>query len=265
MSEGGKNRRDKAAAARAASQSGEKRRERTIRIFGAVTVLVVVVGIIAIAVVAKSTDTTGTPATVAADAAAALPTGVIASGDPNEYGLPYNPAAEGAPVLTIWEDFQCPSCAALEKKNGAGIISLADEGKVQLIWRPTTFLDLRVGNDASVRAVAAWGCAADAGKALEFHGLVYKNQPATEGDGYSDEQLLTFAVGAGIAGPALDTFNNCVAGRTYTGWAANSYDSFLKEEVPGTPAGYLNGILLDGGVLSDPVALEAAIAAEAAK
>ena len=163
MSEGGKNRRDKAAAARAASQSGEKRRERTIRIFGAVTVLVVVVGIIAIAVVAKSTDTTGTPATVPADAAAALPTGVIASGDPNEYGLPYNPGAEGVPVLAIWEDFQCPSCAALEEKNGAGIVKLADEGKVQLIWRPTTFLDLRVGNDASVRAVAAWGCAADAG------------------------------------------------------------------------------------------------------
>ncbi|MEI7629848.1 MAG: thioredoxin domain-containing protein [Actinomycetes bacterium] len=265
MSEGGKNRRDKAAAARAASQSGEKRRERTIRIIGAATVLVVVVGIIAIAVVAKSTDTTGTPATVPADAAAALPSGVLPAGDPNEYGLPYNPAAKGVPVLSIWEDFQCPSCAALEEKNGAGIVSLADEGKVQLIWRPTTFLDLRVGNDASVRAVAAWGCATDAGKALEYHDVVYKNQPATEGDGYTDEQLLTFAADAGIAGPALDTFNKCVADRTYTGWAANSYDSFLKEGVPGTPAGYLNGTPLGDGVLSDPVALAAAIAAEAAK
>jgi len=265
MSEGGKNRREAAAAARAASQSGEKRRERTIRIVGAVTVLAVVAGIIGIAVVAKSTDTTGQPVTATADPAAAVPTGVFPTGDINEYGVPYNAAATGVPVLTIWEDFQCPSCANLEETNGEGILKLADEGKVQLVWRPTTFLDGRVGNDASTRAVAAWGCAVDAGKTLEYHNVVFKNQPEVEGDGYSDEQLLTFATDAGIAGPALDTFTQCVTARTYVGWAANSYDTFLKSNVPGTPAGFLNGNPLGDGVLGDPVALAAAVAAEAAK
>lgn len=265
MSEGGKNRREAAAAARAASQSGEKRRERAIRIVGAVTVLVVVAGIIGIAVVAKSTDTTGTLVTATADPAAAIPAGVYPTGDVNEYGVPYNASATGVPVLTIWEDFQCPSCANLEETNGAGIVQLADEGKIQLVWRPTTFLDLRVGNDASTRAVAAWGCAVDADKTLEYHDVVYKNQPEIEGDGYSDEQLLTFAADAGIAGPALDTFTQCLADRTYVGWAANSYDTFLKSNVPGTPAGFLNGTPLDNAVLADPVALAAAVAAEAAK
>ena len=265
MGEGGKNRREAAAAARAASQSGEKRRERTIRIVGGVTVILVVVGIIGIAIFAKSTDTTGTPATVPADPAAAIPAGVFPAGDANEYGVPYNASATGVPVLTIWEDFQCPSCANLEETNGAGIVKLADEGKVQLVWRPTTFLDFRVGNDSSARAVAAWGCAVDAGKTREYHDVVYKNHPETEGDGYTDENLLTFAADSGISGPALDTFTQCVADRTYVGWAANSYDAFLKAKVPGTPAGYLNGSPLADGVLSDPVALEAAVAAEAAK
>lgn len=265
MSEGAKNRRDKAAAARAATQSGEKRRDRTIRIVGAVTVLVVVAGIIGIAVFAKSSDTTGTPAIVSADPAAVMPTGVFLSGDTNEYGVPYNKAAAGVPVLAIWEDFQCPSCAALEKANGEGIVKLANEGKIQLIWRPTTFLEARLANDASTRAVAAWGCAVDAGKTLEYHNVVYQNQPATEGDGYTDEQLLTFATDAGITGPALDKFTQCVTDRTYVTWGANSYDTFLKESVPGTPAGFLNGNPIGSEILSDQVALEKAIAAEAAK
>ncbi|MDA3021282.1 MAG: thioredoxin domain-containing protein [Actinomycetota bacterium] len=265
MSEGGKNRREAAAAARAASQSGVKRRERTIRVVGAVTVVVVVAGIIGIAVVAKSTDTTGTLVTATADPTAALPAGVFPAGDINEYGVPYNPATTGVPVLTVWEDFQCPSCGILEETNGAGIVQLADEGKIQLIWRPTTFLDARLANDDSTRAVAAWGCAVDAGKTLEYHKAVFQNRPVEEGDGYSDEQLLTFATDAGIAGPELDTFTQCVAARTYVGWAANSYDTFQKSQVPGTPAGFLNGNPLGDGVLGDPVALAAAVAAEAAK
>ena len=50
----GASRRERAAAARNAAQASEKRRERTVRIVGAVTVLAVVVGIIVIAVVYSS-------------------------------------------------------------------------------------------------------------------------------------------------------------------------------------------------------------------
>ena len=121
MADNGNNRREKAAAARDASNAGEKRRERTVRIVGGLTVLVVVIGIIGIAVFARSSDTGPAVVTATADPSAPVPAGVLPAGDAHEYGVVFGTAPAGAPVLEIWEDFQCPSCAALEKANGAGI------------------------------------------------------------------------------------------------------------------------------------------------
>ena len=82
------------------------------------------------------------PAVTAADPNAPLPTGALPADDERAFGVPYpGTATPDAPVLEIWEDFQCPACGAVEQANGAGIESLADAGKIQLIWRPTTFLD----------------------------------------------------------------------------------------------------------------------------
>jgi hypothetical protein len=85
-------------------------------------VLLVVVGIIGLALWAKGNDPSNQPiATVEPDPTAPVPKGVFPAGDPNEYGVPYGTAGADAPVLEIWEDFQCPACGALEKANGAGI------------------------------------------------------------------------------------------------------------------------------------------------
>ena len=261
MSESGKNRRDRAAAARDAANADERRRERLVRIIGAVTVLVVVAGIIGIAVVARnsssSTDVTAAPS---ADPNAASPTGVLPADDAHAYGVPYGTAAADAPVLAIWEDFQCPACKAVEDANGTGIESLAESGKVQLIWRPTTFLDRNLGNDASLRAAAAWGCAVDAGKAKEYHNVVFANQPQQEGTGYTDEQLLTFASDAGITGADLETFTTCVNDKTYIGWAANSTQKFYDANVPGTPNATLNGVEIPTETLVDQAKLEKLVA-----
>ncbi len=261
MAENGSNRRQKAAAARDASQAGEKRRERTVRLVGGLTVLVVVVGIIGIAVFARSTATPTAIVTTAPDAAAAVPAGVLPAGDAHEFGVPYGTAAAGAPVLEIWEDFQCPSCRVVEEKNGAGISKLAEEGKVALIWRPTTFLDRNLQNDSSARAVAAWGCAIDAGKTREFHDTVFTNQPTTEGDGYTQAQLIGFGEQVGISGDALATFTTCVTDGTYRAWAANSNQVFYDSEIQGTPFALLNGAELPTETLLDQVKLETAVAA----
>ncbi len=267
MSEAGKNRRDRAAAARDAANAGEKKRERTVRIVGAITVVVVVVGIIGVAVIAKnqsgsSTDTAA--ATATEDPSAALPTGVLPSGEGWAYGVPYSTAASTAPVLEIWEDFQCPACQAVEKANGAGIESLAEQGKIQLIWRPTTFLDKNLGNDSSARAVAAWGCAIDAGKAKEFHNTIYANPPATEGDGFTDEQLIGFAEKSGVTGAALDTFKQCYTDRKYAGWASNSTAIFYSAKVAGTPYAVFNGVEVPTETLVNQAALEKFIADQGA-
>ncbi len=263
MSESGKNRRDRATAAREAANAGEKRRERIVRIAGAITVVVVVVGIIIAAVLVKgssSNDASSGTSQASADPNAALPDTVFPTDDANAFGVPYGTGTADVPVLAIWEDFQCPACGAVEKANGAGIAQLAEEGKVQLIWRPTTFLDANLGNDASERAVAAWGCAIDAGKTRDYHDVIFANQPEVEGTGYSDEQLIGFAGEVGITGADLDTFTTCFTDRKYLSWAANSAAIFYASGVGGTPSATLNGVDVPSEVLADKDALDALVA-----
>lgn len=256
-------RREKAAEARNAQQAAEKRRERTVRIIGVVVVVLVVVGIIGVAVGLKSSDSSSSAATSTASApgeSAAAPTGVYAAGTEYMYGWPATPVKEGVPTLQLWEDFQCPACGQLEKANGAGIEKLAKDGKINLIYRPTTFLDGNLKNDSSKRATAAWGCAIDAGKGLEYHNYLYANQPLGEGEGWTDEQLATFAANIGISGEALTTWNTCYTERKYLGWALNSTQVFTEGDFQGTPTGVLNGTQLDIKTLADQAALEKAVA-----
>ncbi len=256
MAQSSKSRRERAEQARASVQVGQARRERTVRIVGAVVVVAVVAGIIGIAVWARS-SAPGTPGLVTAepDPNAALPAGVLPSTDKLPFGVVYGNAPEGAPTLELWEDFQCPACGALEAVNGAGIATLAEEGKYRLVWRPTTFLDTKLGNDASLRAVAAWGCAIDAGRIREYHDVIYANQPKEEGKGYTKEQLITFGSDAGIPDAQLETFTQCVESGQYLTWAANSTQEFYNNEVSATPTGKLNGTEVPPEILADQTKL----------
>ena len=263
-----KSTREKAAAAREEQQAKEKRRERTVRIVGAIGVIVVVVVIIGLAVVVPrmsgSSDGGGATPLPSPNPSAAVPTGVFDATGEVPWGVPVGTAPATAPLLAIWEDFQCPACGALEETNGAAIQGLAQDGKVRLVWRPTTFLDNNLGNQASAFAVSAWGCAIDAGKTTEYHDTLYSNQPTTEGEGWTQEQLIQFGEQAGISGAPLDTFRQCVNDNTYLGWAVNSTQAFFDANVQGTPYGTLNGQPIETKVLADPAALEKAIADAAA-
>ncbi|HET8971215.1 MAG TPA: thioredoxin domain-containing protein [Candidatus Nanopelagicales bacterium] len=245
--------RERAAAARAKADAEQRRRDNRSRLIGG-GVVVILIALIFGGVWLSKRDNGTDPS----NANAALPAGVDAA----TYGVPYGTGSADVPQLQLWEDFQCPGCKALEDANGTGITKLADQGTIRLLWRPTTFLDTNLKNDSSARAAAAWGCAIDAGKAHEYHTTVFANQPE-EGVGYTDDQLLQFGKDAGITGPEYDTFASCVGASTYAGWAANSYQAFLTEAVPGTPTGYL--VLgdkkqeLPSEVLRDQAKLEQAI------
>ncbi|MDO8731721.1 MAG: thioredoxin domain-containing protein [Actinomycetota bacterium] len=262
MSNSSNDRRDRAAAAKSAANLGGKRRERMIRIVGAATVLVVVIAIIAISVIAKnSASSSPDPAvTATADPNAAIPKTAFPTSSEFAYGVPFGTGSAKVPVLQMWEDFQCPACEAVETSNGEGIRALASSGKVQLIWRPTTFLDTNLRNDSSLRSTAAWGCAIDAGKTDEYHNTVYANPPANEGDGFTNIQLISFASDSGIEGAALDTFTKCLNAGTYLGWAANSTAAFYKSGAQGTPYALLNGVVVPNDVLANKDKLDALVA-----
>jgi protein-disulfide isomerase len=227
--------------------------DRTLRWVVLAVVLVVAAGIGGTAFFLRGGSDTPTETVEAA-----VPRGV----DPNTFAVPVSSnaaASTTAPQLEIWEDFQCPSCKLTEDANGTHIVDLAKGGTVNVLWRPTTFLDDNLGNDASLRATAAWGCAIDAGKAVEYHAAVFAAQPATEGDGYTDAQLVRLGTQSGISGAAGATFKACVADGRYRGWAQNSTVAFHQAQVAGTPAAYLDGHQLDNGVLGDASKLDAAV------
>ena len=257
--------------ARAAAQAAEKQRERKVRIIGGAVVLIVMVALIAIPLV------TGRGKIAGINNSAAIPVGVSRE----TYGLRVGPAwdapnADSIPKLQIWEDFQCPVCNEMEKASGATILDLARSSKVRLEWRPALFLDKAqesansaAGNpNSSLRATMALACAADAGKAMEYHGAVFERQPKTEGDGYSTTALLDAAKSVGISGAKLTTFTSCLNDQKYMDWATNSDTLFAKEGNTGTPTAYLNGKELPSKptwIVMIPSELKKAVAAAAAK
>ncbi len=244
----------RAAQARAAALMGEKRRERMTRIVGALAVIIVVGGIIggAIWFSKKSGDSP------APDPKAALPTAVTAP----SYAYPVTKdPKEGIPLVQIWADFQCPACKQFEQTSAPALVAEATKGSVNLELRPTIFLDQKLDNNASALATNAWGCAINAGKAVEYYTAVFAAQPAKEGPGYTQGQLLDLGKQVGLTGADYDTFASCVTGNNFKGWVANSSAQFTSGGVPGTPAIYVNGKELpnSAGVYGDPTKLIAAI------
>jgi protein-disulfide isomerase len=205
----------------------------------------------------------------AVDPNAPLPKTVLPSSSPEKYGVPFGTSAANTSTVQVWEDFQCPVCGEFEKAQGAQLQQLATDGKIYLVYRPASFLDgkLPQSNLSSARATSAWGCAIDGGVGEKYHNVVFANQPATEGTGFTDDQLLAFGKDAGLSGAAYDTFASCVGKSTYLGWVANSSQAFFDSNIQGTPTVILDGKEVSSNVTlsSDPNATAAYIEANLKK
>lgn len=253
--------REQAAAARAASQAAEKRRQRVINLTIAAVIGAIVLAIIGGAVYVS--NQTKEKSGAVADPDAATPAGAYPTGDPLAYGIPFGTNPD-APTVEVWEDFQCPACQSFEESAGPNLRQLADGGQIHLVTRPTTFLDRSLGTDHSRRATAAYGCAVDAGRGMEYKTTIFANHPGSEGDGWTDDQLVSFAADAGISGADLATFETCFTDRVYLGWATNSTEEFYTLGIGGTPTIKIDGKEVATADVVDPVKFQELIDAAAA-
>ena len=107
-------------------------------------------------------------------------------------------------------DYQCPGCKQAADLWGDTFHQLAVQGDIVLRFRIRTFLDPGLHNDSSTRAAVAATCADVVGRFIDYHETIFANQPASEGVGYTDQQLrVDFAAQAGINGSDLTTFQHC--------------------------------------------------------
>ncbi len=231
---------DRLRAERARAAVAERRRERRIRIGAAVAVIVVLV---AIGVGIQLTRNR-------ADPNAVRPDGVTQVGG----GIPLRTAKAGAPVIDLYEDFQCPVCKAFEAETGRLLSELATSGQARLVYHPMSFIGAE-----SDRAANAAGCAADDGKFKEFHDTLYANQPNGENTGaWTDDALIALGQHAGLSGAR---FAQCVRDHRYAEWTQQVDQESSQHGVTATPTVFINGAQLPQDALT-PSGLRAALASD---
>jgi protein-disulfide isomerase len=214
-----------------AAQAQQKRLTRIIGV-GAAVLVVVLIGVF-VAVLLQ--NQAGTPTT-----ASTTPPNATASKD----GMVVNPgkATAGAPVVELFFDYQCPVCKQFEGIYGASLKSLASSGAIELHYRNMTFLDINLNNDDSLRAGIGAACSDFAGKYSAYHDEIYANQPAKEGDGYTDEMLrATIPDTVGITGADLTSFQACYDNQKTKAFVQGMNDSASKAGVNATPTFHVNG------------------------
>lgn len=228
----------KAAAVRAEQERAERRR-RLLMIGGVAAVLVLLVGgLIAFSVhqqdkKQKKVET--------------------AASQRSDYGVVIGPS--GAPhKLVIYEDFLCPFCGELEARTHEKLAQLADDGKVQVEYRPFNLLGAKA-DDYSVRSANAFAVVLrDSGPdvAKEFHDLLYANQPPeSDPDSVSNDDLVDLAVQAGAK---QEDVREAIEGMDQMDWVEKATKEAQQSGVDSTPTIVLDGQLFQEGKTIDEVA-----------
>ncbi|MEQ4716222.1 thioredoxin domain-containing protein [Nonomuraea sp. B19D2] len=162
-----------------------------------------------------------------------------------------------APVVDIYEDFQCPACKELERVSGQTFKNLAAEGKAKVVYHPITIFSQEPTKSNSVRAGGAARCIADGKQWMAFHELLFQNQPSETEAGFTPDQLKSWGKQAGVSAP---DFDQCVT----TGKNANAQLSYSKkimdaQKLNHTPTVKLDGKEIDNSALFSPQELRQAI------
>jgi protein-disulfide isomerase len=121
----------------------------------------------------------------------------------SHYGLTIG--RDSAPhKVIVYEDFLCPTCGEFEKAGHEQLQQLADQGKVQLEYRPVVMLE-RFGTYPARATLMWWLVLQHDGDAVarKFHDLLYANQPDEHGPFPSRDDLYELAGQAGADAAAL--------------------------------------------------------------
>ena len=245
-------RRERAAAIQAEQARSE--RNRKLALYGAV---VVVLAVIAAAVFWYSGGSGSSP-TTAADAAKVPARAVGMSGAPATTIATTDADAGSTPNLVIgkasaptkvvvYEDFLCPYCREFEEASRDFLHAAAEQGKVEVEYRPFHLLPEQYSLDA-LNAFSAVLTKSSPSVALRFHDLLYDKQPYEQASSFPDaSKLASWAKSVGGDSSAVEDAVN--ANDPAFAKAADALSTAAK--VPGTPTIFVNGQTLSGSSPTD--------------
>jgi len=145
---------------------------------------------------------------------------------------------DGAPIEIIqFAEFQCPYCG----KVGDTMEKLLAEypGKLKIVYR-----DFPLGfHDRAIPAAIAANCAGEQDKYWDMHGILMKNQTKLQ-----DTDLAGFAKEVGVE---MDKWSTCLKDPAQEAEVKKDMEDASAVGVTGTPAFFINGVLLSGAVPFD--------------
>lgn len=230
MSKGDRGR-DKAAARRIVEQQKAAARRRQVTIWTSVGVVVVlllavVIGYGVLGSQDKQTD------------ASRVTTPSVAVDDGTAFAI-----GSGPVTVDIYEDFMCPICHEFENQTGPAIAQLVTDKKVTVRYHPVAILDRASnGTEYSTRSAGAAAAAAVDGKFLEYHSVLFQNQPEEGSNGLDNAKLIELGQGVGLG----DSFAKAVNDKTYDSWATKATETFASRGYNGTPTIVVNGKQVTG-------------------
>lgn len=220
--------REKAAAMQAEAAKREARRRNILVALSAVVAVAVIVGA---AFLIRAAQQEGEDA--------ASPGSSVAPRN-----ITNNAVVEGqssAPVtLTVYEDFQCPACAAFEQLNAEQIAGWVKDGTVKVEYRIISILDHQSSDEYSTRSANAAAAVTDLAPAgfTTFHASLFAEQPAEGGPGLPDDRLVELAVAAGAVEADV---RPAIEDRKFAGWVKTVTDEATNGGLKGTPTVKVNG------------------------
>jgi protein-disulfide isomerase len=224
--------RDRGRAKRIVEQqrAAERRRRVTLWTTVAVVVVLVAAGLVGWVVAAGQQKAT----------AGKVQTPSVAVDDGTAFAV-----GSGPVTIDLYEDFMCPICHRFENESEATLKQLAAQKKATLRYHPIAILDAASnGTQYSTRSAAACAAAAQEGKFIEYHDVLYANQPAENSNGLDNAKLIELGKQVGLTSA---TFADAVDNKTYTAWATQVTDTAASKGVTGTPT-----VKVAGKVLTDP-------------
>lgn len=151
-------------------------------------------------------------------------------------------AKADAPLVSIYQDYQCPPCARAETTFGPHLEALAKSGDIRLEVHTMTFLDGSRQNNHSTTAAVAAACADSQGYYPQYNAALYNNQA----DGYAPERLLgVIAKEAGLKKQALEYFTTCFENGQTLDFVNSVYQAATQAGIQSTPTYLVNGVKLD--------------------